>query len=535
MTTVERIIPPKVAEDGSIHYASVMSPADSSVAVCHIVPNRVIPVIFVPGVMGSNLEDFSGKIVWDVSKSNSLVSWMLRGAATRKRILDPSRVVVSAQGKVPDGTNLPDEEKRRRGWTTVSNMYYGKFLAWLEGALNDCSEETGYGKNGLRKQLIGEFISAGLNPLAYDEVSLSHRYQMPVHAVGYNWLQSNAKSAQHLSEEIDKYVNYYRDKYRWKCEKVIIVTHSMGGLVARYCSEVIKGGQNKILGIVHGVMPATGAGTAYQHVRGGNQPPSTSSIKDWIFERAISRVLGATAIEVAPLFAQSPGALQLLPSMDYKMGWLKIRSGDKLVSLPQVDPYFEIYTNRGKWWSLINEDMLNVEDRKLRDKEWKKFAATINRDVLYFHALIAKKYHPNTYVFCGNDDSKRLKTWGDVVWKQVNCLGGHIPSCGHLLNKPAHKDDAVGEVVIEDAKLGEASDYRKFKIQPASDNGDGTVPAVSGLAPRPYVRALAAFKNVEHAGAFDVMKEVTQPQQFCLWGIVKILQKVKDTALAYPE
>jgi hypothetical protein len=52
----ERIIEPKIADDGSIHYSSVMSAPDDSIAVCYMVPDRVIPVVFVPGVMGTNLE-----------------------------------------------------------------------------------------------------------------------------------------------------------------------------------------------------------------------------------------------------------------------------------------------------------------------------------------------------------------------------------------------------------------------------------------------------------------------------------------------
>ena len=60
----------------------------------------------------------------------------------------------------------------------------------------------------------------------------------PVHAVGYNWLQSNLVSAQRLAEEIERITAYYRSKGK-RCEGVILITHSMGGLVARawagYC------------------------------------------------------------------------------------------------------------------------------------------------------------------------------------------------------------------------------------------------------------------------------------------------------------
>jgi triacylglycerol esterase/lipase EstA (alpha/beta hydrolase family) len=60
-----------------------------------------------------------------------------------------------------------------------------------------------------------------------------------------------------------------------KCEKVILVTHSMGGLVARYYSELLDGdfGQKNILGIVHGVMPDRGAPMAYKRMKAGEAVP----------------------------------------------------------------------------------------------------------------------------------------------------------------------------------------------------------------------------------------------------------------------
>ncbi|MGU7810654.1 esterase/lipase family protein [Burkholderia sp. AW49-1] len=535
MAITERIIPPKVAEDGSIHYTSVMSPSDDSIAICHVVPTRVIPVIFVPGVMGSNLEDMAENIVWDVSSEKSLGPWLLYGPIPRKKILDPNKVRVSEQGELPPGTALSDVEKRRRGWTTVSKMYYGNFLVWLENTLNDCRVDTNYGKDGLRKQLVKKLIAPGLGELTNDEVNLSYRYQLPVHAVGYNWLQSNSLSAQHLNKKIDEFTKFYRDKYNWKCEKVVVITHSMGGLVARYCSEVIGGGRDKILGMVHGVMPATGAATAYQHVRGGNHAPATSTIVDWVKAKATSRVLGATGAEVTPVFAQSPGPLQLLPSMDYGKGWLKIRDGNQLISLPGTEPYTEIYTKRGKWWGLVNEDLMDPDKKVPHNANWTSFVECINNEVASFHTAISKKYHPHTYAFCGDDDSGNFKAWGEVVWKRTGKPAFGISSSTKVMDKPMYKDNALGEVLVEEAKFGPAATYGTFEIQPASDSGDGTVPGVSGRAPRPYVSAFAAFKNVDHAGAYKVADVMTQPQRFSLWGIVKVLQNIKGTALAYSD
>ena len=54
----------------------------------------------------------------------------------------------------------------------------------------------------------------------------------PVHAMGYNWLRSNKKSGKEIAARIEALIKRYVDQ-GYQCEKVIVVTHSMGGLVAR--------------------------------------------------------------------------------------------------------------------------------------------------------------------------------------------------------------------------------------------------------------------------------------------------------------
>ncbi len=63
-----------------------------------------------------------------------------------------------------------------------------------------------------------------------------------------------------------------------KCHKVILVTHSMGGLVARYYSECLTEpgpGRDKIYGIVHGVMPSIGAAATYTRMKRGTENPES--------------------------------------------------------------------------------------------------------------------------------------------------------------------------------------------------------------------------------------------------------------------
>ena len=82
MEKIERNLPPVTDADGMVNFYSVSLPSDNSIAVCENVPNRVIPVIFVPGIMGSNLASSSGKgPVWHLDNLWTIGSeWTHRGA-----------------------------------------------------------------------------------------------------------------------------------------------------------------------------------------------------------------------------------------------------------------------------------------------------------------------------------------------------------------------------------------------------------------------------------------------------------------------
>jgi len=536
MTTVERIIPPKIADDGSVHYASVTSPSDDSIAVCVMVPNRIIPVIFVPGIMGSNLCNLKGEPVWVVDSPQAMVPWATKNASYRKQKLDPNQTQVYGGGKLPEGTSLSTVEKKQRGWGTVSKKSYGDWLVWLQNALDDCHPGTDHGRSGLRASLRDMVITQGLEKLTDAEIGLSYRYRFPVHAVGYNWLKSNHIASEDLGKAIDRIISAYRDHGR--CDKVILVTHSMGGLVARHCSEPF-GYREKILGIVHGVMPATGSATAYKRVKSGTESDGT------VIGGVSRRVLGATAEEITAVFAQSPGALQLLPSPDYGNGWLKIRDGGRPVpSLPMSgDPYSDIYLKRRVWWGLIDEQLINPLDTAKTNinADWTNFCTLLTTVVRRFHEAISRRYHPCTYVFYGDDEQH--KTWEDVEWTCQRKPSLWKGSDSYLdddrydpKDKPAAADDRIGTIEIVAGRTESSLNLpvsKTFKIGPASDNGDGTVPVRSGSAPKHYSKACIGFSGIDHEGAYNPTPQPHPPQFFTLWAIVRIVGNVKGTTMEY--
>ena len=104
-------------------------------------------------------------------------------------------------------------------------------------------------------------------PLTDDEFRRLGDYYYPVWACGYNWLDSNEVAADRLIKRINEVMDWYKKgKYWIPMGKVIVVTHSMGGLVARRAAQ--KAGDN-ILGVVHSVLPVGGAPVVYRRFRGG--------------------------------------------------------------------------------------------------------------------------------------------------------------------------------------------------------------------------------------------------------------------------
>ena len=145
---------------------------------------RVIPVIFLPGIMGTNLkvkpkDDGEDSIaVWRYDSKTSLLGWTLpsSGPKERKRLLHPDRVKIDNRGLIPMSpdvqkhidlviatqypSNIADKEemerftkallkaeeedhpekklfgsRRDRGWGEVAAPSYGAFLDALQTAL----------------------------------------------------------------------------------------------------------------------------------------------------------------------------------------------------------------------------------------------------------------------------------------------------------------------------------------------------------------------------------------------------------------
>jgi len=428
----------------------------------------VMPVIFLPGVMGSNLSmsekrqlELARKdnIAWrpDVLGLTNIMSNASSPPRERQLRLDPletsvdiynpaGKPNVSGDGRhdnvkfdkdfnspllKDDPTTLPNsrtgvQKARARGWGEVYFKSYGTLLQHLEMRLNNTFSD------GKMRHEWRDVI--GVDPIEWSSDSSLPQKSMTeeelknvargcwfaVYAFGYNWLQSNGDSAKIVARRITQVMNDLGEA-GYECNQVIVVTHSMGGLVGRALLHPDYGNmQEKILGLVHGVMPPIGAPAAYKRIRAGFEDAGVVSGG----EASIgSKVAGNCGDEVTAVLANAPGGLQLLPSESYGNGWLRVRhKGRDLEVWPKHgDPYREIYKVGGKWYSLFREEWINPSaiPAAQRGGSLKRTYDYIDQAQV-FYQKIASTFHPNSYAHYGADPAR--KSFGEVIWEiSANC------------------------------------------------------------------------------------------------------------------
>ena len=458
-------------------------------------PKRVIPIIFLPGIMGSNLRNTSARqrelgrknnVAWRPDRISDTKELINASPARRQLQLDPgatevdsfdfektntgdSKETAAKRHEVPifhmklsaeiDSPLLVDDKfgtpnykskeqkATERGWSEVLYSSYGQILQLCEQWMNAPT----YNLAGILDTdpvKWGASSSPALLPLTKDDVLKTTKdCWFPVHAMGYNWLMSNRDSAQIVSTRIKALISKYAEKYQ--CEKVILMTHSMGGLLARALVHPEMGNlESVVLGVVHGVMPAAGAAAAYKRMRAGTD-------EGFLGASIAARVLGNFGAEVTAVLGNAQGGLELLPSREYGNGWLQIfHNGVMIKSLPEKnDPYSEIYQLRREWYRLIRAEWINPQRAPgasiERTSEMIRLAGT-------FHDAIAKTYHPISYAHYSAEGNRR--SWERVVWN---------------LDKNYRETPIANLAILADGEQGE---FKLFRSAEDSLNADGTTP-----------------------------------------------------------
>jgi pimeloyl-ACP methyl ester carboxylesterase len=400
----------------------------------------VTPVIFVPGVMGSRLVA-KGAINWDPDAPTSIANLAISSLSTKQKTLSVDvagdvQVIktLSSSARADIERNLALVEiaaalkttaanlYAKRGWGGVAWGFYGKILMDLETSLNTS-------KQGIT--LLGG----------------------PVYAFGYDFRQSNIASGLRLQTFIADVLSQHP-----RAEQVIVVTHSMGGLVARAAMATNPAIISSIRTVIHGAQPSMGAVVAYRRFFTG---AVTSFDGGDTASFVLERVIGSTPDEYRELQVGLPGPLELLPSHLYARNDVRMRPW--LVMQPQPD----LSTVPGMYMVPLSPpgllkrptDPLDVSTLLFNGRLAARLAAAGA-----FHVLLADGGHPNT----------------------------------HVLFSTGVATDVATEFAVGDGKLTTAV------VKEAQ--GDGTVPAISGacLGMRPsLVKSRTSFNGLEHSAVYQ--------------------------------
>jgi hypothetical protein len=551
---------PTVAPDGTLVAHSVATPrALTTRGLVTVGSRKVIPVIFVPGIMGSNLRASGnpappketdikpGEPVWHApngtaSAMGAVGKWTNREPALRQKILRAKTCEVDPNGElaVPDSTRgadetgglayLSKEEMRQRGWGEVHAGSYAKLLMELESHLNTTFRMEAPNKRRLTnhwKRVVdcdrSKWGVRSLDPLNDAELEHYAAFQYPVYAVGYNWLASCSKSATRLQQRIEEIIAFWVQRQH-ACSQVILITHSMGGLVARACAKRIP---DKIAGVIHGAMPALGAPVAYRRIACGVEPSSPGSVDgNGVEAAAFSLMLGRTTMETTAVMATSPGVLELLPNHMYPRPWLHLRTVSTLggkktwhdwVNLPKASPY-DMYRDTTSWFRLIDPSLADPAEMYKKKGVVTAITEAID-EAEHFHVQeLGTYYHPNTYAFYGADPTRR--TFGRISW-----VADDKPASGRVALSAAAISRGKSKLRVPDGGRGIDIDGCMLTFVPDAQDaaGDGTVPEASGLCTGGILRRLFATRGYSHQKSYDPDYMVLLTQHL----VVKIVQVVK--------
>ncbi|MFZ3288304.1 MAG: hypothetical protein WA191_15860 [Telluria sp.] len=587
-------------------------------------PGKIIPIIFLPGVMGSNLRmskarqerlDRSDNRAWRpddmMSKSGKagvasgfgLGGWFKEATpAQRQLVFDPNETEVEyyhyteSKGRFdPEGKetlaadarhqNVPDslppipplmgrrptlvdlevqrtaarrkfeapaQIARWRGWSEVLFAgAYGDMLKiteeflnnivvkgkvhpfWQLHPTNDKGQPMLAPQHGALSQLLLKEpqafgASSGAAISEKDLLKIAPCWY-PVHAMGYNFLRSNGDSAGTIAERIRGLVKGYKHR-GFRCDEVIIVTHSMGGLLARALihpsyGNLLSDANVKVLGIYHSAMPTIGAACAYKRMRFGFQ-------ENWgPINRIEAKVIAIDGEHATAILANAPAPLELMPASAYGRDWLKVIDavGQPLWSWPRGEQSAldSIYLQPEKaWWRLLKPLWVNPGNVTTKDGGGLENVQRRIRRATKFLNSIENTFHP-TQSYASYSESPAHLSYGEVVFKVIDCVGASIADVSRLsVQSPPESwvlltDDAKGKLTV---RAGQS--VLTLKLQPASAAGDETVPSIRSAQ---HAAGVLFKHGKEKSNGYEHQDSYSDPQVLVsmLYSIVQIAKTAK--------
>ena len=509
--------------DGNFRATAHLSSVDCKTrALLKIPSSKVIPVIVIPGIMGSNLCATTdphkpankalkpGEAAWRPPNGSAAGLkeagiWKQRLPKLRQQILDPDTLDVDDTGLLagtPD-MQVPFDAAvlKERGWGQVHFSSYGTLLSELELHLN--SVFCAYGRNPVPESrwiYLGKWDrslwdvrnnTGATAKLTDAELKKFAQFHYPVYALGYNWLQSNELSADRLEKRIEEIIKFWTDR-KQQCTQVILVTHSMGGLVARACARRIP---DKILGVVHGVMPALGAPVCYRRIACGTEPGNFVANK-------FAEIAGRTEADTTAAMATAAGPLELLPNNQYPKPWLHATFGDSEqhrrahLSLPTGNVY-DMYRDTTSWYRMIDPALADPADKFGGPiKVANEIKKAINQAERFHTTVLGDYYHPNSYAFYGGDAGQL--SFGTCRWHAAKMTPAPAPAVLASGIVVSRDDEDGGRTV----KFSSGANIH-FTHSVQDGPGDGTVPQQSGMGPAKGVKQIFCTKGYDHQGSYS--------------------------------
>jgi pimeloyl-ACP methyl ester carboxylesterase len=225
-----------------------------------------VPIVFLPGVMGSRLHFPNSDRDWDPDSTRSMAGWIplpFFRPASELRL----------QLHVDEPAEVMNQGPLGHGWDGVPQSFYKSFLVALKAG-----------------------------PPSRD-----------VYAIGYDWRQDMWVTTAAFQARLGAILGEIGTK------QVDVVTHSMGGLVLRAALARTPGLKDQVRRVVHVCQPVYGAVVLYRRFFTGvvsHLDGSPFSPSDVVF----GMILGGDAIDFAGNMSGLPGPMQLLPNSRFPDG-----------------------------------------------------------------------------------------------------------------------------------------------------------------------------------------------------------------------
>lgn len=310
-----------------------------------------VPIVFVPGVMGSRVELTDTGERWDPDSKGAMLHWFRINQWQARDELHADR-----PGEVMDTPSSKHRAPPERGWEGVAWGFYGDFLAALDEHVWPSDRKR-----------AGQF-------------------RCPVYACGYDWRQSNTVSAGLLRRFI---LGERGVLAREGCDDLVLVTHSMGGLVTRRALQKYPELRSHTRAVIHTVQPAVGATVAYRRfVDGATWPRDGGGVEGYV----LTRIMGNRPWKYAALMSGVPGPMQLLPTNHLRdsdgQPWLRYRKPSGGTGDSSAADVFDLYLDRESPPGILNYRYDDEDVRAHRDARWQAVVADLSarvRQARHFH------------------------------------------------------------------------------------------------------------------------------------------------------